>query len=383
MLTLEKIKEIRRFTNDIEVLKTAIGLNNSDVQYITRIYDMLNNLETKVPEEYADIVVKNYITQRLIGNKIGIEKLVESIEFKHKLPSLTKEELLKYMELCDKDDAKDLLTNLTIIKNYNAQDHFELIEMGKKIRTKQTEIKDIFFAGIENKCSVSTIRIIIKTIDTHLTDVNRGEIARLLTSSKFYELYSDVDMVDIISAVLLLKEGKDIKAFVNVMLSGSWKNAKYSITINQISELVKLTNEINQHLLEREATYELEYEDIVEVLEITEESSHLVALFTNDFIKEHLTHEEIISLIQEFDLKNTESFDSYTTALSIIIQVGIKESLYEDLRNSLTKEIYETTVGEYLATCNSISEFISALERDYKDTDPVDTSAELNLKIYK
>lgn len=381
MLTLEKIKEIRRFTDDIEVLRAAMNLNNSEVQYITRIYDMLINLEIKPSAEYSDIVVKNYITQRLIASKISIEKLVESIEFKHKLPNLTEEELAKYMELCDSDSNNDLITNTTILANYSAKDHFALIEMGKTIKTKQTEIKDIFFAGIENKCPVDTIRIIIKSIDTHLTPVNKGEIARLLTSGSFYDLYSNVDMVEVITGVLSLETVKDIKVLVNVALSGAWKNAKYSIKFSQIAELAKLTSETNQLLLEKEATYELDYEDIVEMLDITKKASHLTTLFTNDFVRENMSHEQMVSLIEEFDLASPENFDAYATALSIIIQMGIKESLYQDLRTGLAKEVYETTVGEYLATCTSISQFIETLSRECKDTDPIGTNTGLNLKL--
>lgn len=379
MLTLEKIKEIRRFTDDIEVLKAAIGLNNSDVQYVTRIYDMLINLEIKVPEKYADIIVKNYITQRLIASKIGIEKLVESIEFQHKLPNLTEEELAKYMELCDKDSNNDILTNKTILANYNAKDHFALIEMGKIIRTKSPEIKDIFFAGIENKCPVDTIKIIIKSIESHLTLENKGEVVRLLTSEAFYDLYSNVDMVEVITGVLSLEPTKDIKVLVSVALSGAWKNAKYSIKFSQIAELVGLTDETNQLLLEKESTYELEYEDIIEMLNITRDASHLTTLFTNEFIREHMSHEDMISLIEEFDLKSPENFDAYATALSLIMRMGIKESLYEDLRNGLAKEVYETTVGEYLAICTSISQFINALEHEVKDTDPIRTDTNINL----
>lgn len=381
MLTLEKIKELATYTDSIKVLQAACNLSNSDIKYVKRIYNILKEESLNITQEFADIIAENYITQRLVNSKIPIEKLVESAEFKQKVQELTKEELLKYMELCNSEKCNDLLYNKVVLATYSAKDHFAIIEMADKVRNKATEIKDIFFAGISNNCPVDTIRIIIKSIDTRLTEINKGEMARLLTSESFYELYSSTDMVEVITRVLSLQDQRDIKVLVNVALSGAWIKGKYAIKFSQVAELVSQTNENNQLLLEKELTYELEYDDIVEMLKITQNAAHLVPLFTNEFVREHLSYEQIVDLIQEFDLSNPESFDTYATALSMIIQTGIKESLYQDLRTSLAKEIYVTTVGEYLSTCNSIAEFIKTIERECKDTDPIGTNTELNLKL--
>lgn len=381
MLTLEKIKELAKYTDSIKVLQAVCNLSDGDIKYVIRIYDMFKEENLNISQEFADIIAESYITQRLIDSKIAIEKLIGLEKFREKIPTLTKDELLRYMEICNEETNNDLVYNANIIENYSSKDHLAIIDMATLVREKSVEIKDIFMAGITNKCPVDTVRIIIKSIDSRLTSINKSGLVRLLTSSAFYELYPDIDMVEVITEILLLQDQKDIDVLVDVALSGAWMNGKYGLKFSQVAALLPYTNENNKSLLEKELTYELEYEDIIEVLITTKEDSHLVPLFTNEFVREHLSCEQIISLIQEFDLSNLENFDLYLTAISLIRQSGIKESLYQDLRTSLAKEIYETTVGEYLATCKSISEFISTIEKERKDTDPIGPTTELNLKL--
>ncbi|MDE5630862.1 MAG: hypothetical protein K2I70_04610, partial [Bacilli bacterium] len=288
---------------------------------------------------------------------------------------------LRYMALCDNESSNDLLYNKTVIEGYSAKDHLAIMDMADNVRTKSTEVKDIFFASISNQCPSDTIRIIIKSLDNRLTDTNKGEIVRLLTNEAFYELYPSVDMIDIISVILSMQDARVIGVLVDIALAGAWMNGKYGLDFKDVATLVPYTSDTNKLLLEKEATYQLEYEDIIEMLDITKDASHLITLFTNDFAREHLTHEQMISLVQEFDLGDLENFDSYATALSIAIKMGIKDSLYQDLRNSLAKDIYETTVGEYLATCNSITEFVRTLERECGENVSVDPNAFLNLKL--
>lgn len=382
MLSLEKIKDLRKYTESTKVLKTACKLSDSNIQYVISLYTILEEKELHISREYADIIVESYIRQRLINNKLIIEKLVESSEFRKKISKLTETELKQYMELCDKNDFNGLLTNEKIIINYSSKDHFAIIAMFPQISAKNAKLKDIFYATLDNKCSPNTIRVIIKLIDKYLTPDNSEEIVKLLTSKTFYELYLEIDIIEILISIISALDIREISLLVNIALLGCWINSKYDINFSQIADIVHITNPTNQILLEKEETYNLEYDDIVEMLNLNQESTHLVDFFTNEFLKEHLSHEQMLSLIQEFELSYPKNYNKFTTALSVIRQLGIKESLYEDLRKVLYKDIYETTVDEYLDSCKSISEFIASLEKNFKDSDHIDPNSTLLLKNF-
>lgn len=382
MLSLEKIKDLRRYTESINVLKVACKLTDSDIQYAIRLYSILEEKELHISKEFADIIVESYIIQRLINNKITIEKLVESSEFRKKISILTEIELKKYMELCDKGDFNGLLINENIIINYSPEDHFAIISMYPQMSTKNAIIKNIFFAALDNKCSPSIIRIIIKLIEQHLTLENSEEIVKLLTSKTFYELYPDIDILEICTCVISAIDIRELSLLVNIALSGCWINSKFGIKFSQIADIAHITNSTNLILLEKAITYNLEYDDIVEMIILNQESTHLVDFFTDDFLSNHLSHEQRISLTQEFELNSPKNYDKFTAALNIIRQLGIRESLYADLRKMLYKDVYETTVSEYLASCRSISEFIIQIEQNFNNSDHIDTNSTLLLKNF-
>lgn len=378
MITLENFKELAKYTDSSKVGKAALELSSSDIKYVIRLYDMLGEEKLNISKEHIDIVVESYIKQRLIENKIAIEKLVESEEFRMKIASLTDKELAKYMELCDKDESNDLLTNGIIISNYNVEDHFTIIEMGPEIYSKKTEIKNIFFAAINNKCPISYIKTLIKSVENILTPVNTNDLTRLLVSTDFYK-YSNITMIEIIAEIGAIQDERILKLLVDIALAGYWEHA---FTFKQVVELAQTTSLNNQSLLEKETTYEKSYEDIVEMLGITEISPHLVTLFANETINNNLSYEQIINLIQNYDLNSEENYDKFAALLSKIIKRGIKNNLYDDLCTKLNEDVYEQTISEYLNECNSINEVIKTLESNFKNTDFIDPNAILTLKNF-
>lgn len=378
MLTFNSIKELAKITSSNKVMKAALGLNDGYIDYVKRLYDvsMFGNEKLNVPASYIDIIAENYINQRLLNDKTCIEKLIQVKEFRIKLASMSLEDLEKYMNICDENSFNDVVTNGDIIANYTPKDHFALIEMSKELRNKKSSLKDMFFMAIKNKVSIENIKKLLKVLEESLTDANAEEMNILINSDEYYKLPMAIKK-RCIGLILVTEDARKRKLFAKIIAKGAWYD---NISIENVVALVGITTISSQSILEKDSIFEYTYEEIVKIIQTINGCNHLITIFASETVTSHLSYDDIMELIDKYDLNDTGNFDKFVTVLSQIVQKGIENSLYDDLCLALDKEIYQTTISDYLDTCASIEEFILCLEGQYKDSDPIDPNARLFLK---
>lgn len=375
MLTLQKIKELSKLTNSSKVIKASLNLNDETIQYVERLY--ASDDYQSIPKESMDILAEAYINQRLINDKTCIEKLLASSSFKEKAETMTENELKEYVRLCDSYALHEILTSDSIIKNYSPNNHFELIKLYDEISKKNPIIMEFFKKAIENKLPVSYMKDLSKVMENNLNNENSSDIVILINSEEFYQL-SLTTMIALFIKMNSLTQKDKRHLLAKVISKGYW-HAADKWTFDELYEIILVITPYTQGLLEKKSTYEYSYDQISTIVGLINTNSHLFPLFTNDIIISHLTYDDTIELIDKYDLRYHRNFDKFTTALSQVIENGIEVSLYDDICDELDHEIYQSTISDYLDTCESIQEFIETLEGKYNDSDPINPSAMLTL----
>lgn len=380
MLTLQKIKELSKLTTSSKVIKAALNLNDDTIRYVERLYDkeMFNASDADImAKENIDIIAEAYINQRLLNDKTCIEKLLASESFKKKATTMIAEELKKYIKLCDDYAIHEILTNDGIIKNYSPKDHFELIQTFDNISTKNAIIVEFFKKAVQVILPVSYIKDLVVVLEQSLNRENSGEIVILINSPEFYKL--PLITMKAVLRKLYCTEHKDQRLnLVKIISKGIWQE-KNKWTFEELYELTLILTSYSQGLLEKESIYEYDYNQIVNIVQLVNTNNHLATLFKNEMITSQLSFEDIIELIDIYDLRHTANFDAFVSAISKVIEKGINISFYDDICEELDRDIYQSTITDYLDTCESIEDFIKTLEEEYKDTDPVDPNAILAL----
>lgn len=377
MLLLNDIKKLREKTDNINVLKAAFDAGSNNLSYILRIYEMLENDEFKIPQEYRDLLAECYATERLLNDKIAIEKLLSSEDFIKKLASMSIDEVNAYIELCHQETYNDMLTNTSVIKNYSTKAHLEIIKLSDEIRDLEPEIKAIFVTAVNLKQNISTIKIIIKTLKVGLNESNKKLLSSLLTSNDFYAKYNSAVIIEIITAIMETTDIKLATIIATIALNGFWLDMAFSF--QNILSLLAQCKENTRYILTCPKVYTYGQENLTQIIELINEYPHLLKYFNNSHLNEVFSFEELISLMDEYSLKDQANFNIFAKVFENIKAEEEKETICSVLKEELDKYLYSSTIGEYLDLCNSIEEFLAAIKPRYDANDCIYLESSLTL----